>query len=119
MKIAIVQSCYIPWRGYFDLISQVDTFVFLDDVQLTKRDWRTRNAIKTPQGLLWLTVPVQGGRDQLICEAQIIQDGWQKNHFESLRHNYARAAHWNKFPDHVNWLYFTSHSSLSEFNQKT
>ena len=50
MKIAINQSNYISWKGYFDMIQSVDTFVLYDDVQYTKRDWRNRNKIKTCHG---------------------------------------------------------------------
>ena len=46
-RIAIVQSSYIPWKGYFDLIASVDEFVLYDDAQFTRRDWRNRNRIKT------------------------------------------------------------------------
>ena len=68
-RVAIVQSNYIPWRGYFDLIASVDEFIVLDDVQYTRRDWRNRNRIKTPQGPQWLTIPVRvsGRYTQLIC----------------------------------------------------
>ena len=58
-KVAITQSNYIPWKGYFDLINMVDEFVLYDDVQFTKNDWRNRNIIKTNQGLRWLTIPVK------------------------------------------------------------
>ena len=57
-RVAILQSNYIPWKGYFDLIASVDEFVFYDDVQYTTNDWRNRNRIKTPQGVQWLTIPV-------------------------------------------------------------
>jgi len=57
-RVAIVQSNYIPWKGYFDLIRSVDEFILLDEVQFTKRDWRNRNKIKTPAGAVWLTIPV-------------------------------------------------------------
>jgi hypothetical protein len=57
-KIAISQSNYIPWKGYFDLINKVDEFILYDDAQFTRRDWRNRNKIKTPNGLQWLTIPV-------------------------------------------------------------
>jgi hypothetical protein len=50
-KAIITQSNYIPWKGYFDSIRKVDVFVVYDDMQYTKRDWRNRNLIKTPQGL--------------------------------------------------------------------
>ncbi len=28
-KIAILQSNYIPWKGYFDLINLVDEFIYM------------------------------------------------------------------------------------------
>ena len=55
---AISQSNYIPWKGYFQLISSADIFIFYDTVDFTKRDWRSRNQIMTPQGLQWLTIPI-------------------------------------------------------------
>ena len=57
-RIAISQSNYLPWKGYFDMISSVDEFVLYDEAQYTRRDWRNRNRIRTDQGLHWLTVPV-------------------------------------------------------------
>jgi len=57
-KVAIIQSNYIPWKGYFDLISCVDEFIIYDDMQFTKRDWRNRNKIKTPNDFKWLSVSV-------------------------------------------------------------
>ena len=49
-RVAILQSNYIPWKGYFDLINYVDEFVIYDDMQYTKRDWRNKNYIKSPNG---------------------------------------------------------------------
>ena len=48
-RVAVVQSSYIPWKGYFDLINSVDEFILFDDVQYTRRDWRNRNLIKAPR----------------------------------------------------------------------
>ncbi|MGC2821293.1 MAG: WbqC family protein, partial [Candidatus Sulfotelmatobacter sp.] len=58
MKVAISQPSYLPWSGFFDLVDQVDQFVLLDDAQFVKQSWHQRNRIKSPSGLLWLTVPV-------------------------------------------------------------
>ncbi|GAB4544505.1 MAG: WbqC family protein [Anaerolineae bacterium] len=118
-KIAIIQSNYIPWKGYFDIIHEVDVFVFLDDVQMTKRDWRTRNKIKTPKGTEWLTVPVKGGRHQLICETEIAPGDWQKRHLKSLQTNYARTPFFKDYGFLLDWLYGETHRNLSEFNRQT
>lgn len=59
MRVGLIQPSFIPWRGYFDFIASVDVFIFYDDVQYTKGDWRNRNLIKTSQGVEWITVPVR------------------------------------------------------------
>jgi len=93
-KVAIVQSNYIPWKGYFDLINMVDEFVLYDDMQYTRRDWRNRNCIKTPNGLEWLTIPVdvKGKYFQKIRETRVSDPDWAKAHWKTLSHNYAKAA---------------------------
>jgi len=92
-KIAIVQSNYIPWKGYFDLIASVDEFILYDDMQFTRRDWRNRNQIKTPQGIQWLTVPVRvkGKYHQLIKDVEIDGCEWAKEHLRAFEINYKRT----------------------------
>ena len=92
-RVAVLQSNYVPWKGYFDLISSVDEFVFYDDMQYTRRDWRNRNRIKTPTGLQWLTVPVltKGRFEQSIRDTCIDGDAWAETHWKALMLNYRRA----------------------------
>lgn len=97
--IGIIQPNYIPWRGFFDFIQEVDVFVFLDDVQYTPRDWRSRNRIKQADGeTRWLTVPVSGGRDQLIRDVRIDNtQKWAKKHLEAFRHSYSKAPFFKRY----------------------
>ena len=97
-RIAIVQSNYIPWKGYFDLIALADEFILYDDMQYTRRDWRNRNLIKTPQGVQWLTVPVKvkGKFHQTIRSTEIAGSAWAANHWEGLSRNYRRAAYFDE-----------------------
>jgi len=97
-KIAIVQSNYIPWKGYFDMIAAVDEFILYDDAQFTRRDWRSRNQIKTPQGQQWLSVPVKvkGKYHQAICETEIDGADWAEAHWKALAQNYRRAPHFEE-----------------------
>lgn len=103
MQIAVLQPSFIPWLGYFDQIARTDAFVFLDDVQYTRRDWRNRNRIRTPSGWMWLTVPVQtrGKFDQSLLETRIDHStDWRTKHLQALRHNYARAPYFDLvFPE--------------------
>lgn len=118
-KIAILQSNYIPWKGYFDIIHDVDTFVFYDDVQFTRRDWRNRNKIKTPKGAEWMTVPVvKGPRDQLIHQVEIQQTDWQETHLRLLRQHYAKAPYFDQYQDFLEDMYLgQAWTNLSTFNQ--
>ncbi len=93
MKIAIAQPTYLPWLGYFDLLDQVDKFVLLDSVQFEKQSWQQRNRIKTPTGLLWLTVPVvfRGRLGQRIVDVEIRETEFWRDHLRAVELNYHRA----------------------------
>jgi hypothetical protein len=108
-RVAIVQSNYVPWRGYFDLIASVDEFILLDDAQYTRRDWRNRNRIKTPQGARWLTIAVEvsGRYTQAIHETLVAEPDWAERHWAVLRQNYARAAGFGETGDFLAELYAT------------
>jgi hypothetical protein len=106
--VAIVQSNYIPWKGYFDMVAKVDEFILFDDVQYTRRDWRNRNKIKTPAGPSWLTIPViaKGRYDQRICDTAVDHSSrWTHKHLNSIRHHYARAPFLAMFADDLAALY--------------
>lgn len=102
-KVAILQSNYMPWKGYFDLINMVDEFILYDDMQYTKRDWRNRNKIKTPQGTAWLSIPVEvsGKYYQRINETAIVDTPWCRQHFGKITEDYRRARF---FPEYRSLL---------------
>lgn len=118
---AIVQSNYIPWRGYFDLINSVDEFILYDDAQYTRRDWRNRNAIKSPNGLLWLTIPVQvkGKYLQKIKDTVVADDNWSHDHWNTIVHNYSKAGYFSDYRDFFQDLYLGSQEKfLSQINYR-
>jgi hypothetical protein len=92
-RVAVLQSCYIPWKGYFDIINSVDEFILYDDMQYTKRDWRNRNKIKTSRGVKWLSIPVhvKGAFAQKVCECKVLDNTWVDAHWKTIAHSYARA----------------------------
>ena len=119
-KIAILQSNYIPWKGYFDLINMVDEFIFYDEVQYTKNDWRNRNKIKTPQGIQWLTIPVrQESLDQKIKDTKISDKKWNIKHWRTISQNYSKAKYFKDYKGIFEELYLTCDEEyLSEINYK-
>jgi hypothetical protein len=92
MRIAIIQSCYIPWRGFFDLISRCDEYVIYDRAQFVKRHWHNRNRIKTSAGAEWITIPVvsRGRFEQPIDEVEIAEP-WTEKHWRTIELAYRRC----------------------------
>ena len=120
-KAAIVQSFYIPWKGYFDLINSVDEFILFDDMQYVRRFWNNRNRIKTPSGLIWLTVPVQvkGKFTQAIKDTIINDEKWAEQHWETITRNYARASYFDRYSALFESLYLEcSEVNLSRINHR-
>jgi len=113
-KVAIVQSNYIPWKGYFDMINLVDEFILYDDMQYTRRDWRNRNIIKTATGPRWLTIPVEvkGKYLQKINETTISDPNWGRQHWATIVHNYSKAQHFSRYKDLFESLYLDSEERL-------
>ncbi|HTE51946.1 MAG TPA: WbqC family protein [Kofleriaceae bacterium] len=89
--VAVLQSNYLPWKGYFDIIRRADQVVFYDDVQFTRNDWRSRNRIKTSHGLRWLSVPVGTSTSRRICDVVLPDHRWQRRHHRTLVQEYGRA----------------------------
>ncbi|MCR8635984.1 WbqC family protein [Paenibacillus radicis (ex Xue et al. 2023)] len=117
-KIAIIQSNYIPWKGYFDIINDCDLFILYDDVQYTHGDWRNRNKIKTNNGTSWLTIPVGAHLDKLTCQVQINDNKWQIKHWKSLQASYSRTSYFKYYRDFLEYVYLEKNwSYLSELNQ--
>lgn len=120
-KIAILQSNYIPWKGYFDLINSVDEFVIYDDMQYTRRDWRNRNKIKTPDGLKWLSIPVEvkGKYLQKINETVVADRSWAIAHWRSICQFYSKAKFFKDYKHFFEDFYIDSQeNNLSLINSR-
>ena len=114
-----MQPTYNPWLGYFDLIDRVDTFVFLDNVQVVKRSWQVRNRIKTPKGELFLTIPIirPKGQSTKLNEA-LIDDTqhWRRKHIKTIKFYYKNAKYFDEVFPFIKGLIEFPITILSEFN---
>ena len=118
-KILITQSNYIPWKGFFDSINQVDEVILYEDAQFTKRDWRNRNKIKTAQGSAWLSIPVEvkGKFFQKIRDVKISDRKWNEKHWRTISSNYAKSPYFKALKEFIEHLYTSATMEhLSEIN---
>ena len=117
-KVAVLQSNYIPWKGYFDIIHDVDEFIFYDEVQFTKNDWRNRNRILTNTGLQWLTIPTTGSITQTIDEVSTAGSQWQRKHYNTLLTYYSKAPFFSKYKSFLEDFYLEHEwTNLSQLNR--
>ena len=119
MTVVILQSNYLPWKGYFDLVHDADKFVFYDCVQYTKNDWRNRNIIYTRNGKQWLTIPVSASAVKgCIDEVPLADASWQEVHFRTLLYGYKRAPFFHQLEELMDdYLTCKKWSTLSQLNQ--
>jgi hypothetical protein len=106
MRICIIQSCYIPWKGFFDLIGRCDEYVVYDSAQFVKGHWHNRNRIKTADGIKWLTIPVttSGRLGQPIDQVEI-EKPWADQHWRMLQLAYKQAPFFEQFAPTVKAWY--------------
>ncbi|WP_413173376.1 WbqC family protein [Anabaena azotica] len=115
-----MQPTYMPWAGYFNLISQSDVFVFLDDVQFEKSSWQNRNRILLNGQVHWITVPTQRlYLGEYINNIQINdQRNWRNKQFELIRHAYNKHIYRNEILKLVEIILDTKIKSLLSLNTK-
>jgi hypothetical protein len=126
-RLAILQSNYVPWKGYFDLINMVDEFVIYDSVQYTKNDWRNRNLIKTNNGVQWLTIPCYHKLDQRIKDTKVSQRDWGIRHWNTVSQFYNKTPYFKEYRDifadvyhntltpylsEINWVFITTINAI-------
>jgi hypothetical protein len=117
-RVAILQSNYIPWKGYFDLIHDVDEFIFYDDVQYTSHDWRNRNRVKTENGVRWITIPVGTAHHRRICDVELPAGPWANQHWTCLTEAYRKASCFDTYRESLEAIYLgRSWRWLSDLNQ--
>jgi len=82
----IMQPTYLPWSGYFNLAAKCDTFVFLDDVQLEKRSWQTRNRILVSGREFLLSVPLVKSAQTIKINETLVSDwaSWCPKHLKTI-----------------------------------
>ncbi len=110
------QPAYLPWLGYFHKLSLCDAFVYMDTVQYLENDWNNRNKIRTPEGWMWLTVPVDRKKtqgkmlDDIVIRGHEMPDSkdyWATSHWKSIESNYLKTPYFKQYRDELHALYFS------------
>lgn len=119
MRLTAHQPVYIPWLGLFHKIYLSEYFCYFDIVQYQHKDFNNRNLIKTNEGPIWLSVPVES-KDHFskkVGKIKIINNGWNKKHFRSIEIAYKKAKYFDKYIESIETILLkNSYELLSELN---
>ena len=121
MILTAHQPVYLPWLGLFHKIASADLFCYFDIVQYQRKDYNNRNKIKTSNGELWLSVPVESKNhlSKNVSKILIVQDNWAKKHLKSIELNYKKTLFFKDyFPKLQSILINESKDSLGHLNLK-
>lgn len=118
MKIvSINQPAYLPWLGYFQRIAASDVHIVLDHVQFEKNSMVNRNKIRTANGWCWLSIPLKtSGKFGClpINQLEMVDDKWQKKHWDSLVCNYAKARYWKQYAAEIEPFFRQNHTGFMD-----
>ena len=118
MVISIIQPCFVPWLGYFEQMAIADVFVYMDDVQYTKKDWRNNNQLKSPNGMRPIYVPLRNAsRSVLINEVLIsYNEKWEDVLLNKIYEWYKKAPFYDEIMELIRPVIYNKHEKLVELN---
>jgi hypothetical protein len=118
-RIGISQSNYIPWLGFFELVSKCDLFVFLESVQYTKNDWRNRNLIRINEEPHWLTIPVRTNNSLSLTlkDIEIVDNRWLEKHLATIKHSYRDRKAKQNLTEFLNEVYSSEIKSMKKLSE--
>ena len=93
MTLAIMQPYFLPYIGYMQLMSAVDTFVLYDDVAFINRGWVNRNRLLINGQEHLFTVPLKdASQNKRINEVMIASDPkWRSKLLKTVEQGYRKA----------------------------
>ncbi len=119
MKGTILQPTYLPWIGYFEMIASSDIYIAFDSAQFTKKTFDHRNKIKTANGVVCLSLPVQRAPQKTrTCDIKISynQENPLEKHFKTIELAYKKAPYFEKYKPLFEKFYSQKYVLLRDLN---
>ncbi|MNK65815.1 WbqC-like protein family protein [compost metagenome] len=121
LRVCVHQPDFAPYLGFFHRLLTADVFIVMDDVQFLRRGWHHRDKIKTPQGERWLTLSIEKGDYlQTLDNVRLAppQQGWVEANLNSIRENYRKARHFERYFPALEAIYRSDAERLVPFNMR-
>lgn len=119
--LLIIENQSFPCIDYIKSLS-ISTYVEIEQYEsFQKMSFRNRYVICGANGLIHLTIPLDGGREQKKQIKEIRIDngtGWQRRHWRSILSSYAKSPFFEYFSQEVQTLLFSEEKFLFDLNFK-
>lgn len=118
-KTVIVPCCYLPPISFWSVALQAENLVIEQHENFVKSTFRNRCEVAGTNGMLKLSIPVQGGKShrQLFKDTQISnEERWQKIHWQTLCSAYRRSAYFEYFEDKLQPFFHKEYKFIFDFN---
>lgn len=114
-----MQPTFLPWAGFFNLMSQADIFISLDDVQLEKQSWQTRNKLIISGRPEWISLPIKHTHlGQKIIETSTSEEHiWLRKTINKFHHSYSKHPHYGEAIEIFKLLEECVSTNLSNINE--
>jgi len=95
-----------------------DIFVYLDDVQYTKKDWRNNNQLKSPYGIKPIHVPVSNASRNIMINQALISynNQWEKDLINKISDWYRKAPFFEEIISFIQPVIHGKYEKLVDLN---
>ena len=115
---AIHQPDFLPYIGFFKKMHLADVFVYLDNIQFSRRGWTHRDKIKTKKGEQWINVNIKKAdyHEQIKNVKISYEHDWQSKSLNLIKENYKSSQYFDEIYPIVNKMFDFSPEHLIDFN---
>jgi len=120
MIVSCHQPNYLPHLGFFDKMKKSDVFVIYDGVQFSDGFYQHRNRIRTQNGWMWLTIPVERkiaplNTIRIRNNAFLSKKPWHVYHWENIYHAYHKTPYFEIYRKEFEKIFLeNTYNSLTE-----
>ena len=119
LETALIELHYLPSVQYFAHLIRYPDLMIEGAENYQKGSYRNKCAIATANGILRLSVPLEGGKHQQqpIREVRIAYtDPWRQKHWRSIESAYGNSPFFIHYRDEFQAVFAKKHAFLFELN---
>lgn len=118
MKTAIMQPYIFPYFGYYQMVAAVDKFIFLDDVNFTKKSFMSRNKVGNEKEIVFSVPLKRPSQNVKILNTLLSEtyDIWKSKFLTTLECEYRKYPNYSEVVGLIKQILKKDHTTLSDLS---